>query len=334
MHTVQVFKGNDASQEQDRMSAAMRQLSQDQWHGARRFLLQKARPLEAARFRFHLQHGSAGEVLAALAAYQNPGGGFGRALEPDLRTPSSSALATSVALQILTEVGAPADHPFVQGAIAYLLTSYDSATHHWRIIPPEAEESPRAFWWDAEGLDERFNHFWLNPRAELLGALWRYASPKRIQWLEPITVAVVDEVVAHPEPLDGNELLCALRLAETEEVPQTLRSRLVERLSRDVAASVVSAPERWGEYVLRPLAVAPTPESPYASLLAESIQANLDYLLDTQGTDGAWSPVWSWAALDEAAWRKAEEEWKGILTLEALQALTTWGRIERSSTDS
>lgn len=306
----------------------MRTLSLNQWNAARSFLLQKARPLEAARFRFHFQQGTASEVLAALAAYQNPGGGFGRALEPDLRTPSPSPLATSVALQILDEVNAPADHPLVQGALTYLLASYDSATQHWRIIPPEAEESPRAFWWAAEGLDDRFNHFWLNPRAELLGALWRYAAPGRIRWLEPVTAALVELAIAHPDPLGGNELLCVLRLYETEQLPQLLRSRLGERLRTDVAASVTTAPEKWGEYVLRPLEVAPTPASPYAALLADAIQANLNYLLDTQGTDGAWSPVWSWAALDETAWRKAEQEWKGVLTLNALRSLAAWGRID------
>lgn len=306
----------------------MRTLTLDQWHAARSFLLQKARPLEAARFRFHFQQGTAGEVLAALAAYRNPGGGFGRALESDLRTPSSSILATSVALQILGEVNAPADHPLVQGALAYLLASYDSATQHWRIIPPEAEESPRASWWAAEGLEDRFNHFLLNPRAELLGSLWHYAGPTRIAWLEQITSTVVDAVVAYSQPLDGNELLCVLRLCETEQLPQPLQARLTQRLRSDVVAAVVTTPERWGDYVLHPLEVAPTPDSPYAVLFADAIQTNLDYLLDTQGADGAWSPVWSWAALNEAAWRKAEQEWKGVLTLDALLALAAWGRIE------
>jgi hypothetical protein len=62
-------------------------------------------------------------------------------------------------------------------------------------------------------------------------------------------------------------------------------------------------------------------------LLVDSIQANLDFLLGTQGGDGAWEPTWSWATLDEAAWGKAEQEWKGVLTLEALRNLGEWGRL-------
>jgi hypothetical protein len=55
----------------------------------------------------------------------------------------------------------------------------------------------------------------------------------------------------------------------------------------------------------------------------------LDYLIDTQGSDGAWAPVWSWAPLDAVAWTKAEQEWKGVLTLAALRELDAWGRVAR-----
>lgn len=305
----------------------MRMLPLDRWQAARSFLLQQARPLEAARFRFHFEHGAADDVLAALATFQNRDGGFGHALEPDLRTPASSALATSVALQIVAEVNAPATHPLVQGAVAYLLATYDSATQRWRIIPPEAEHSPRAFWWAAEGLEERFNHFGLNPRAELLGALWRRADPQVIPWLEMLTAAVVDSLAATNAPPSDNELHCLLRLAESPNLPKHLHARLHTYLHSAVLATVVTTPERWHEYVLRPLAVAPSPHSPFAALFAEAIQANLDFLLETQGRNGAWEPTWSWAALDEAAWCEAERAWKGVLTLEALRALSAWGRL-------
>jgi len=309
------------------MSARMRMFEPEHWQAARSFLLQRARPLETARFRYYFEHGTMDEVLAALAAFQNSDGGFGHALEPDMRTPASSTLATSVALQMLAEVNAPADHPLVRGAIGYLLASYDPATQRWRIIPPEAEGSPHAFWWAAQGLEERFNHFSLNPRAELLGALWRYADPGSIEWLAPVTTAVIDALEEIDASPSDNELLCLLRLAESPNLPEYLRTRLYEYLHGVVLETVVATPERWHEYALRPLSVAPTPDSPFVAQLADAIPANLDFLLDTQGSDGAWQPTWSWAALDSAAWEKAGQEWKGVLTLEALRALGAWGRL-------
>lgn len=304
-------------------------LTPHQWRQARAYLLHKARPLEAARYRFHFEAGSAGEVLATLAAYKNDDGGFGHALEPDLRTPASSALATSVAIQIMDEVRAPSSHPLVQGALAYLLASFDSATQRWRIIPPEAEDAPRAFWWMDAGLDDRFDYFWLNPRAELLGAFWQLAGPARVPWLASLTTRIVEEIEGHDKPVAGNDLLCALRLAATPALPDALRTRLLARLRQDVVASVETRPERWQQHGVRPLDVALTPDSAYAGLLAEPLQANLDFLIDSQGADGAWMPTWSWAPLDAVAWGKAAREWKGVLTLNALRALHDWGRVAR-----
>ena len=310
-------------------STTMNKLTPPQWRAARDYLLQQARPLEAARYRYHFEDGTAEAVLAALAVFQNPDGGFGHALEPDLRTPASSALATSVAFQVLAEVGAPADHPLVLGGLAYLLASYDSAAERWPIISPEAEATPRAFWWAADGLADRFGHFSLNPRAELLGALWRYADPAHVPWLDQLTTTVVTEIEQRTAPLADNDLLCALRLAATPALPAALRARLDAHLRQAVATAVVTTPERWGDYVLRPLEVAPAPDAPYADLFPAALQAHLDYLIDTQGSDGAWTPVWSWAPLDAIAWAKAEREWKGVLTLAALRELDAWGRVAR-----
>ncbi|HAJ38659.1 MAG TPA: hypothetical protein DCL15_23580 [Chloroflexi bacterium] len=307
----------------------MNKLAPPQWRAARHYLLHHARPLEAVRYRYHFEGGKAGAVLAALATFRNDDGGFGKALEPDLRTSASSVLATSVAFQVLEEVDAPAEHPLVQGGLAYLLASYDSTTQRWPIIPPEAEAAPRAFWWAADGLEARFGHFALNPRAEVLGIFWRYADPSRIPWLEHVTARVVEQIEQAVVPLVGNDLLCVLRLAATPQMPAAWRARLDARLRQALTTAVAATPDRWGDYGLRPLEVAPTPAAPYAPLFAEAIQANLDYLIDTQRPDGAWSPTWSWRSLDPSAWVRAEREWQGVLTLAALRALDAWGRVAR-----
>ena len=43
---------------------------------AKAFVLEHARPLERVVYRYHLEGGSAADVVAALAEYQNPDGGF------------------------------------------------------------------------------------------------------------------------------------------------------------------------------------------------------------------------------------------------------------------
>ena len=80
----------------------MKTLSGRAFERASRFLLEQARPLERALFRQRFEGAGAEGALVALSAFQNEDGGFGRALEPDLRSPSSSALATAIGLQTLS----------------------------------------------------------------------------------------------------------------------------------------------------------------------------------------------------------------------------------------
>ena len=54
---------------------------------AEKFIYNNARLLERQLFAFHFKGGSREQVLTALSAYQNADGGFGHALEPDIRCP-------------------------------------------------------------------------------------------------------------------------------------------------------------------------------------------------------------------------------------------------------
>ena len=53
------------------------------------FIWENARLLERAIFSYHFYSGSDIRILEILKTYQNEDGGFGHALEPDLRTPDS-----------------------------------------------------------------------------------------------------------------------------------------------------------------------------------------------------------------------------------------------------
>jgi hypothetical protein len=80
---------------------------------AERFVWLTARVLEQRRFAMHFPHGNgdgdgvrgADAVEAALSAYRNDDGGYGHALEPDLRGPSSEPLHVAYALRVLAETG-------------------------------------------------------------------------------------------------------------------------------------------------------------------------------------------------------------------------------------
>src|SRR5215469_13455066 len=117
---------------------------------AQTFMWTHARLLERHLFAYLLANGSRDAVLAALRPYQNADGGFGNALEPDIRAPVSQPVPVEMALKILDLVdGFTAAAGMVTRACDYLLT----------ITPPEGgvpsalpsiRAYPRAPWWECE----------------------------------------------------------------------------------------------------------------------------------------------------------------------------------------
>jgi hypothetical protein len=304
-------------------------LTQEKQERVRAFVYEQARPLEGRLLSYYVGEGAAGDVLAELAKYQNPDGGFGRALEPDLRLPDSSAYATTVGLQILREMEARAGHPLVQGAIGYLLNTYDATNQVWPIIPSHDNRAPHAPWWRYdEDLSQRWEGFLGNPRAEIVGYLWDYAAlvPENLQ--DALTTVAVSHLEALPDAVEMHELQCYMRLAETRTLPEDVRSKILQKLRRAVDCTVVRDPSEWGKYGLKPLDVVASLASPFAGMLAEEIDLNLDYVIEHQGEDGSWAPTWTWGDAFPEAWQDAEREWRGRLTVQALRVLRNFDRLE------
>jgi len=67
------------------------------------FLGARARPLEHAQVAVHFKGASPEDVWEQLGTFRNSDGSFGHRLEPDVRTPHSSILATALALRVLRQ---------------------------------------------------------------------------------------------------------------------------------------------------------------------------------------------------------------------------------------
>jgi hypothetical protein len=309
----------------------VKRLSREAFERAKHFLNTEARPLERALFEHHFEGGAVTGALTELAAFQNADGGFGRALEPDLRTPTSSALATGIALRLLLELGCDDDHLLVQQAIHWLLNEYNPETQVWRAVPRDANDFPHAPWWhdEAGSLARTFDGFRVIPRAELVALCQQVPSLVPGRWLGDIT----EHTVAGIETIEpfgsggGDDLVYALRLAGAPGLSGPLRKRLLAHLRQVVPAVVSRDPAEWGSYCITPLKVAPTPRSPVADLIEAAVQAHLDYLIDHQTAGGAWDPVWTWGGAYPEAWARARREWQGELTLNALTSLRAYGRL-------
>jgi hypothetical protein len=313
----------------------MKQLGREAFSRARDFIKTQARPLDRVLFEYRFEGASANLVTAELAHFQNDDGGFGHALEPDLRTPTSSALATEIGLRTLKGLGCASDHPMVAGAVRFFVETIDLQTKVWRVIPRDANDHPHAPWWhDEEGsLARTFDDFLIIPRASVVGLLHHYAALVPEDWLVELT----EDTLAALETLEddafrggGDSLRYALRLVETKVLPQSYRDRLFPRLLRLSRKFVSCDPQEWGGYVATPLKVAPTPDSLVADELRAGLEKHLDYQIDHQAPEGTWEPTWTWGDFYPDIWEQAKQEWRGELTLRTLTTLRAFGRIEMS----
>lgn len=293
---------------------------------ARRFLEEEARSLEAARFHHHFSGTSVDTVIAELAQFQNPDGGFGHGLEPDVRTPVSSVICTTIAFQIMRSLNVPTEHPTRAAGLDFLIKSYNPETQHWRNLPPAAEESPHAPWWSQADDPAAYDEFELNPTAEVLGYLYEGGDRVSRNLINAVTDRVMNEIFAH-NSIEMHELLCCLRLWQTPNLPAAVRQPLQDKLQALIHAAVDQDPADWAGYGLRPLQVIDRPDSPFLEGLEAAVEANLDYEIAAQNDQGAWEPTWSWAEDYPDAWAEACREWSGVLTLDKLIVLKRFGRI-------
>ncbi len=247
-------------------------------------------------------------------------------MEPDLGLPDSSALATSVAFQYLSDIGADKDYPMVQRSIAYLVNTFDPGRSGWPIVVPAVDDYPHAPWWGYEGAIAGFG--WGNPSAEILGYLIEFGGNETDGLEAKVTtraLARLQELAETREP-DFHELLCFKRLFERAGVE--LKVQLAELLRNLILATVSVDPGEWGGYVCTPLTFVQAPDDPFTELFDQSVlEANLDHIERTISGDH-WEPTWNWGDAYPDAWEVAKREWAGKITADNLLILRAFGRLE------
>ncbi|HTO53676.1 MAG TPA: hypothetical protein VMR50_09835 [Myxococcota bacterium] len=299
----------------------MKKLSTAGFSRARDFIRSQARPLERALFAHEFEGAPAEPALAALAEFRNSDGGFGRALEPDLRAPGSSALAALTALDLLRDLGCDARDSLVRSAIGWLVDRFDPEIPGWRCIPPDTADFAHAPHWQPEL--HAPGGPWpvaIIPGAGLLSHLehWRELAP------DTLRKALLEALLSVVSTLDEAGADSLVYLARVEHPALRARARALAQ------TQVTRDPALWTTYCAKPLKLAPAPDAPLYDGLAEEVTRNLDWELEQQGADGPWSPNWDWQGHFPAEWQVARREWQGELTLRTLRSFRAFGRLQRA----
>jgi hypothetical protein len=296
---------------------------------AKDFILTTGRPLDRARFRFHFEQGSARDVITELAKFQNPDGGFATYLESDSRWTGSSPNGTRVALKILTDVRAPSNDPHVQAVVKYLLATFDEHTGTWHALPKEANAAPHAPWWHVhEDTGKSDVDSPVFPTAALAGYLQPYDALLPRGFLKRITDASLKYLADAPLKMQMSDIDMLTELVRLLPPDHPQREASVQKLRAVLNTVVERDPQKWTTYGIQPLSFIDSLHSPFYPGLEKEVDANLDYILQTQKEDGGWPLNWSWSEVDPAAWKTAEQEWRAVLTLEKLERLEGFHRIQ------
>ncbi|MER6273464.1 hypothetical protein ACFY0B_34145 [Streptomyces sp. NPDC001797] len=291
---------------------------------AERFIWLTARVLEQRLFAYHFLNGGPDPVETALDAYRNEDGGYGHALEPDLRGPLSQPLHAGHALRVLDAIGRCGGQR-VERVCRYL-TAVSTADGALPAVLPGQRGYPAA----------PFVPVVDDPPSELLatgpvvGLLHR--NEVWHAWLFRATdycwQAIEDLEKSHPYEIEA-------AVAFLDTVPDRSRAEATaDRLGRLVRDQRLAAldPERLDTYPVAP-GYAPrehhfphdfarSPDSlARAWFTDEEMSRSLDFLTAEQEADGGWPIRWrQWAPA-------AALEARPVVTIEALQTLRAYGRF-------
>ncbi|MFJ3624231.1 hypothetical protein ACIPSH_39740 [Streptomyces iakyrus] len=290
---------------------------------AERFVWLTARVLEQRRFAHHFRRAAADPVETALDAYRNEDGGYGHALEPDLRGPVSQPLHTAHALRVLDAVGRCAGQR-VERMCRYL-TSVSTADGALPAIHPRQRDYPTA----------PFVTVVDDPPSDLLatgpvvGLLHR--NEVWHAWLFRATdfcwQAVDSLETSHPYEIEA--AVAFLDSAPDRPRAEAAAARLgrlvrAHRLAAldpgDLDAYPVSPGYAPGEHHF-PYDYARTPRSLARAWFTDDEMArSLDHLAAQQQEDGGWPVRWRrWAPAPAL-------EARPLVTIEALRVLSAYGR--------
>ncbi|MGW7131801.1 hypothetical protein ACWGIA_26195 [Streptomyces bobili] len=291
---------------------------------AEHFVWLTARVLEQRLFAHHFLHGAADPVETALDAYRNEDGGYGHALEPDLRGPVSQPLHTARALHVLDSLGRCGGQR-VERVCRYL-TSVSTADGALPAVHPSQRGYPAA----------PFIPIVDDPPSELLatgpvvGLLHR--NEVWHAWLFRATDCCWQAVDAleTSHPYEIQAAVAFLDSASDRPRAEAAADRL-GRLVREQRLAVLD-PDRRDAYPVAPgyapgehhfpYDYAKTPGSLARAWFTDSEMAGaLDFLAAEQQQDGGWPIRWRrWAPGTELESRPA-------VTIEALSTLRSYGRV-------
>lgn len=280
---------------------------------AANFIWQHGRLLERRIFEYAFQKGPKHNILTALKAYQNDDGGFGSAIEPDIRAPDSQPLFTEFALRVLYDCNIK-DIETTEKACHFIAKHADFKNGIPTIFPSSIHYPRANHWMNPNSTEPSFSRF-----TGLVGLLkWQGLEHP---WLDEAVERCLKDIEVKSYD-DAHTILTAFCLIESSPQSDYIKG-LHDKLSKElVLANYFNLDAGSQGYGLTPLEFAPSSTSYCRSLFTEEvIQKHLQVIESQQNEDGGWPIEW------DPPGETAKFEWRAYKTLETLVTLHSYGRI-------
>ena len=292
---------------------------------SRSFIYRSARPIDLAVFRHAFENAPADDIITALAAYQNPDGGFGHGLEADNFNPLSLPMGVWKATEYIREAGGlEPSHPIIRGILRYLESGDGFSAEHnqWANVVPSNNDSPCAIWWKCP---ENGGEFKYNPTAALAGFIVRYAEKGSAIYDKGVQlVTEAAEWYIRKAPIEQHVARCFITMYDDCKAAGVMPfdgEALLKALDDVVDKSICRDPNRWWEYLPRTSAFIDSHKSRfYRADLEEVCRAECKFIKDYQNPDGSFYVPWTWGN-DCKEWYIAENWWKAIAAIDNLKFL-------------
>ena len=242
---------------------------------ARDYVYQNGVLWERDLFAYLFQDGDLRRLHNSLRCYRNDDGGYGHAMEHDIRCPDSHPLALEFLLSVLAQNDLPAGD-LLDGASAWVEQN-QNADGSLRN-PPAVLDYPHAPWWNEGGQ---------TMPDSIVGNLIKY--DRASDAVKRSTAAWISQHVTL-DAIRANEWLFMAYHAydyfmNVDDFPEieAYRAATIE----NIVECAQKAPERQYYTLFR---FAPTPDSPVARAVPRDLLNRfLDYLAETQKPDGGWT---------------------------------------------
>ncbi|HET7768120.1 MAG TPA: hypothetical protein VFN74_05040 [Chloroflexota bacterium] len=286
--------------------------------GARAFVYENGALWERALFAQLFEGGDRRQTLRCLAAHQNEDGGWGHALEHDVRTPASSAVVTEFALGVMREFDL-ADAELVSATARWCVAAQTEEGEF--TLGEEFHGYPRAPWWQEA---RRWPPTAITGRVAAVGAAPPELLERTRRWVErnarPSAEAWPPEGLSVEDlrGLDGESWRYRLYhyadyfLNVPEgDLPKVGPTR--DEWRREIVAKAVALAESQ-EGAECALGWASTPAMPQGAMPAHLIERRLSALAAGQQEDGGWGDA------------HGLPQWRALSTIWALKALREHGK--------